>query len=475
MKPTPTLLTLLLCLTHPASAPPTLAAAESKPVPISMTVDPAHVPTPALRYALFYDPLDQIPGNAAVAYSRAIRLIIQNDRWKEHADQIQKYLGQPLGDLPTAEVVALLNQHATALAELLKATRYERCDWEVPIRTEGASVLLPHLAELRSASRLLTLDLRRCLLQGRFDDAVARLRAGLTMARHTHSGALLIEGLVGIAIAQQMLATVEDFIQQPHAPNLYWALTDLPPAFMTFWNSTVWERSFVYIHLPMLREIGQRPITTEDLRRAVTTLHQLGGPAIASNPTADAATTLGLAGLGWAVYPRARAALARQGMTDAQLDPLPAPDVIARYVGGAYVRQRDNFFRWAALPYPQARLGLAATEADLPQAYARDPIENVIPRMVLPALARAADRFAELDRLFATLRCLEALRNHAARHQRQWPSSLDAIQETPIPHDPMTGLPFLYRVEGPKAILEAPPLPSGTARKPKRYELTLRP
>ena len=475
MKQLTSLLALLLSLAYPQPAMPTLAAAEAKPVRVAMTVDPADTPNPALRYALFYDVLDQIPGNAALAYSRAIRMIIQNDKWKDDSERCQKWLGQPLDQLPEADVVAMLNQHANALAELMKATRHERCDWEIPIRTEGVGALLPHLSELRSAARLLTLDIRRCLRQGRFEDAVTRLRAGLTLARHTQGGSLLIEGLVGIAIAQQMLGTVEDFMQQPNAPNLYWALTDLPPSFLTFWGSTVWERSFVYVHLPMLREVGQRPITASDLRTAATALRTMGGPVPTTDPAAEETTALGVAGLGWMVYPRARQALAGQGMTEAQLDALPAPEIIVRYMGGAYTRQRDDFFRWAALPYPQARKGLAAAEADLPKQIERDPIENIIAKMALPALARAVDRFAELDRAFAALRCLEAIRGHAARHNRQWPASLDAIQEMPVPVDPMTGSPFLYRVEGTKAILEAPPLPPGAARKSKIYELTLRP
>jgi hypothetical protein len=328
---------------------------------------------------------------------------------------------------------------------------------------------------MRSAARVLALDIRLCIRQGRFEDAIARLRAGLTMARHTGDSTLLIEGLVGVAIAQQMLGTVEDFIQQPGAPNLYWALTDLPAAYINLWRATLWERSCVYIEFPVLRDVGKRPITATDLRLALVKAQNLGGqltdmPSLSKEDQA----TLTVAGIGWLVYPVARRGLAREGMTARELDDLSAAEVLIRYVGGGYTRQRDNLFKWFALPYSQARQGLLRAEAEFLEAIARDPIEHTFSRLFLPALRRANDRFAELDRQFAALRCVEAIRFHAAQHDRQLPASLELIQEMPAPVDPMTSLPFIYRLEGQTATLQPPPIPGVAVRKPKIYEITIR-
>jgi hypothetical protein len=451
-----------------------LAAGETRPVRVSMTVDAAEEPRPALRYPLFHDAYDQVPGNAAVAYARAMRLMFQNPAWNEQMKQCAQWLELPLDELPVDEVKGVLQTQAAALLELRKATLHERCDWEIPIRAEGTGAMLPHLSEMRSAARLLTLDIRLSIRQGRFADAIERLRAGFTIARHIGDSTLLIEGLVGVAITQQMLAAVEELIQQPGAPNLYWALTDLPPAYLNLWQATRWERSFIYTHLPILREIDKRPITRTDLLHNLTALQHLGQERPATGMDADDRAALSMAGLAWITYPVASEGLLQRGVAPEQLETWSAAEVLVRYVGGGYIRQRDDLFKWFGLPYPVAREGLARTLVELEQAIVRNPVENILVRMLLPALGRAADRFAELDRQFAMLRCVEAIRLHAARHELELPASLDVIEVVPAPADPMTGLPFNYRIEGRTAVLDGPPVPDEASRRPKTYEITIR-
>lgn len=472
---TPLLLALWLGANMTGLVPPNATAASPSPAHVTLTVDAADVPRPALRYSLFHDVFDQVPGNAAVAYARATRLMIQNTEWNEHANQISQWLNLPLDQVPVPEVKTLLAQYRLALDQFTKATLHEHCDWEIPIRREGSAAMLPHLSEMRSAARLLVLDIRLSIREERLNDAIERLRAGLTVARHVGDDILLISGLVGVAITHQLMATIEEFIQQPGAPNLYWALTDFPPASLDIWRATLWERSFLYVHLPVLREIDQRPITAVDLQKALVQFHNLAGSTPSVDPSADDKAALSIAAMGWVTYPVAQRGLARQGMTAQQLDNLGAAEVLVRYVGDGYRRQRDDLFKWFAVPYSQARAGLAQAHADFEQAIARDPIENMLARMLLPALGRAADRFAEVDRQFAVLRCIEAIRFHAAQHDRQLPASLDAIESLPIPPDPMTGLPFQYRLEGSTAILQAPPVLGEAVRKPKIYEITIRP
>ncbi|MCC7476516.1 MAG: hypothetical protein IT425_14080, partial [Pirellulales bacterium] len=57
----------------------------------------------------------------------------------------------------------------------------------------------------------------------------------------------------------------------------------------------------------------------------------------------------------------------------------------------------------------------------------------------------------------ASLRVIEALRMHAANHNRQLPKSLDEITAVPVPLNPATGKSFVYRLDGKTAILELPP------------------
>jgi hypothetical protein len=92
----------------------------------------------------------------------------------------------------------------------------------------------------------------------------------------------------------------------------------------------------------------------------------------------------------------------------------------------------------------------------------------------LPAIGNVIHAQVRTDRQIAEMRCVEALRMHAAERGR-WPQSLSEITAVPVPDDPGTGKPFQYRLEGSKAILDsvrAAHMPPAHAR---RFELTLRP
>jgi hypothetical protein len=76
--------------------------------------------------------------------------------------------------------------------------------------------------------------------------------------------------------------------------------------------------------------------------------------------------------------------------------------------------------------------------------------------LLLPAIdgCRAAEVRAE--RQVAALRIIEAMRMYAANHGGALPAKLDDITDVPVPLNPATGKPFVYRVDGAKAILELP-------------------
>ena len=67
----------------------------------------------------------------------------------------------------------------------------------------------------------------------------------------------------------------------------------------------------------------------------------------------------------------------------------------------------------------------------------------------------------------ALLCCVEALRMYAAEHDGKLPARLDDIP-LPLPVDPATGKPFIYKVDGKTAHLDGAPLDSQI-----RYEVTI--
>lgn len=70
------------------------------------------------------------------------------------------------------------------------------------------------------------------------------------------------------------------------------------------------------------------------------------------------------------------------------------------------------------------------------------------------------------------LRIIEAIRLFGASHEGRLPTRLADLADFPIPDDPITGGPFIYRAQGDRAVLEAPLLPDMPQRNfGARYEI----
>ena len=79
-----------------------------------------------------------------------------------------------------------------------------------------------------------------------------------------------------------------------------------------------------------------------------------------------------------------------------------------------------------------------------------------------------------LQRDVAALQCIEAIRLYAAAHGGKFPNQLSDITDVPVPDNPATGKPFVYRRSGSKATLEG--LSPGDSQKEEvlTYELNLK-
>src|SRR5262249_52295609 len=77
----------------------------------------------------------------------------------------------------------------------------------------------------------------------------------LKMGRDVAEGATLIQALVGIAVCAVMLDEVDEWIQMPDAPNLYWALSDLPRPLISVRKPFQSERIVIDTYFPGYREL----------------------------------------------------------------------------------------------------------------------------------------------------------------------------------------------------------------------------
>ena len=234
---------------------PGKSPAEEKVPTSNLVLQPAGEPREALKYRLLPPLLDRTPGNAAIPYGKLVLLVSEPNRAKK-LEKAADWLDLPLDKLPREEVRQTLVSFKNVVDDLDAAARRDHCDWELPFRQDNNwTMLLPELQPLRSLGRLVALKARLEIADRKFDEAIHTLQTGFALARHVGQGGTLIHGLVGIAIGQLMSARVQELVQQPGVPNLYWALTALPQPLIDLRPAVETEMNWIYLWLPALREI----------------------------------------------------------------------------------------------------------------------------------------------------------------------------------------------------------------------------
>jgi hypothetical protein len=436
--------------------------AEEKPAPPSpwaidraLTVSPQGAPEPALRYRLLPIVPELKEGNAAPIYLRLIH---------EQNDAAKKYLFEtpvpwnklPVEKIPLDEARKFLQGMNRFLTQFEFGARRRTVEWNYAMdQGDPVGLLLPELQTMRNYTPLLVLQVRVALAEGDFARAARHIQTGLAFSRHVSSGPTVINRLVGIAQAWQFAGTVADFVERPEAPNLYWALTELPRPLIDMRGALEWEYVLLEAQMPELADLD-RERTPEQwdavLRRVRTEVHRiaiLNGDQKPSRlpewfpahygPDEPAAKSPDLAA--------ARQYVARvRGLTTARVEAMPPAQVLLIYLVGVYHELRDDGYRALGLPYPQAR---PLVEVYQKRVVAVPTSEgHLIARMFLSNLPKILQAEIRLARYFALLRVIEALRMHAAAHEGQLPDKLDDVKEVPVPADPGTGLPFEYRREG---------------------------
>ena len=281
-----------------------------------------------------------------------------------------------------------------------------------------------------------------------------------------------------------MAVPLEDLIQAPGAPNLYWALANLPRPFLdlsTAWmeKHRLWRRSF-----PQLKNLDTAPWSidqarafSDDFQRKMAMLTG-DWPRSSSSSSQPEMKDLGAHLLFTAMvaraYPEAKRQLIAQGRPAAEVEAMPSIQVVALHSYRLYEQARDDIFKWTGLPYWQAAKGM--TDSERHPGIGWDKLKGGIPfASVLPAINAAFYVPARVERHLDVVQYIEAIRLYAASHNGSLPPSLEAITEAPVPIDPATGKFFDYKVDGSTATLTARRLPryENVPQYKIRYELKL--
>jgi hypothetical protein len=470
---------------------------ENRPPPVIM-IRPASSPVPALVHRLLPERRELVPGNAAIFYHRAIERLIEvrlrrsikaHDEKKtprqinEEEEKLQAELNKPLGALPKDVVRGYLDSHSFCLREVELGARREFCDWELQRRDEGYALILSELQEARGLARLVALKVRLELAEGRIDPAIHWLQTGMALARHVGQGNIFIQSLISAAILEQMAVPLEELIQAPGAPNLYWALANLPRPFLDLTDALEGERYILEKEFPSLKDLDSAPWTLEQARALADELKQkyadlTGDWARAASPTSrpemkDLGEHLMFTTIVARAYPTAKHALIAQGRPASLVEAMPAIQAVALYSYQLYQEARDDIFKWCSLPYWQGYEGLKKADEN-PRAGWLELKSGIPFALVLPAIRSVHVVPVRVDRRLDVVQIIEAIRLYAAAHQGTLPPNLDALNASPAPLDPATGKSFDYKLNGETATLAAPPPPGWQVPQYRiHYELKL--
>ena len=427
-------------------------AAKADEWPKRLVLHPIAAPQPKLQYRLLPSVADEREGNAVVFYGRVRAQHSEFFTDEEHWRDIHAASSIPLAEIAAKDSLRL-NHEDTIFQDLQRAARCRRCDWQYPIQEEGVRVSLPDAQEQRSYARLLHADIRWRVAHGDFDGAVASLQTGYAMARHTANTPLLVPGYISLAIAGMMSEDVLELIQQPGAPNLYWALTCLPSPFYDARRIAEGELNCIEATFPQLADVDCTIGDPEYWQNQLKTMADVYETYFYFGDTERTEFRQEMPLRLLRGYPMAKEALARQGWDEKQLASMPVGQVILLHTASVWADWRDEVFTAMALPFPEARRRLNRFEgARLVASRTWEsslPIERVIP-------AIACEAFMRQDRQIALLRVLEALRLHGAEKSGHLPATLAELA-VPAPDDPMTGKPFEYQLREGVALISGPP------------------
>lgn len=404
---------------------------------IKMTVDPTPAPKPALRYLLLPELREMTQGNPIPNYLKCI------------LDQDHTATEENIG--------------RAALKQADRAARMDKPDWQIlpKLRTDGVSLLLPDLQKMRELSNALQKRFRDEIALRQFDDALVTAKTMFALSRHMGEHPTLIGGLVAIAMATVAIAPLEEMLQEPGCPNLYWALTNLPAPFVSLTTGFEGERMFLNAELRDLSD--KEPMTTAQLKKLIGYIDRLLEVGRDGKKTIE---YLSEKASDDKYMSAARKRLIDSGIPAARLDTFSPYQIVILNEKLEYEIRRDEAMKFVNLPTWEA----------LPRL---DAVARPKERALFDGFAAAFNKVriaqGRLEQRVALLRHVEAIRLYAAAHGGKVPEKLADV-DVPLPCDPFTGKPFRYEVRDGAAHVRGSP-PKGQEKVPVynlHYEIIIR-
>jgi hypothetical protein len=411
---------------------------------IRLKVQPMAAPSPALRYLLLPELKEMNPGNPIQNYLRCFaeqQKFFFNEESCKRRDQL---LVMPLSALPAQE---LQDYGKSALRQADWAARLDRPDWQLLLkaRADGIGLLIPDVQQMRTLANALKVRFRAQVALHRFDEAIGTAKTMFAMARHMGENPTLVASLVGIAITAVAIGPLEEMLEQPGCPNLYWALTNLPNPLVCMELGLESERMWIVSEFKDLDDTA--PMSEAQLKKVITRFDGLLQMEGSNKQTLRQWLDARVKDQG--LVDAARWRLTDYGLMEKQVKQFPPHQVILLDEKRDYEVRRDDMMKFMNLPMWQT--------SELALQPNPDQYSGVFAKALVPALYKVRSAQGRIEQRIALLRHVEALRLYAAGHDGKLPEKL-ADCGVPLPVDPFTGQAFRYKANGSTAhVWGSPP------------------
>jgi hypothetical protein len=428
---------------------------------VRLNVERMAAPKPALKYLLLPEVRELNAGNPVQWYIRCFQEQRNFFFSKQGTTERARYRSASLAELRKAK---LANYGGSALRQADWGARLTTPDWEIieRVQKEGTSFRLPEIEAIHELGIALQVRFRGAVADARYEDAVSNIKTMFALARHLGQCPAGDANRVGLSIAGLCLDTMEEMFQQPGCPNLYWALTDLPNSLVDIRKGFQGDSVRAAADL---RQLRYDTMTEDQISEVVSRLsgtigflrEQAGLPprtlrvllnAAAKNEEKVRAARERLVKAERKEQPeeelsdraiflqRARRLMGRK-LAEFEIRKLPPAQVVLLDEKLAFEERRDERMKLLALA-PLQIDRLVKDSGDAASCLLCD---------LLPDVVKTRKVQARLEQRLALLRCVEALRMHAAAHDGKLPANL-ADCSVPVPDDPFSGRPFRYEVDG---------------------------
>lgn len=425
------------------------------PEPQVIEISARSQPDPMLRYRFWPAPEKRRSENPSVLVNRAVLLVANRteEAKQQFADKYEQWKDMPLDELPKEEMHSWLGNYASALGELSRAELLMTIDYDLQLdrltANEMIQTLLPEFQEMRQLARLLQLRARLAVAEQRWDDAVQDLRVGFRLAEvAAHSTDFLIGRLVGFAIGGVMMEVIEEAIQQPDCPNLYWALSAMPTDRLFETKSSLEFESVLMARLfdagePLPDEPIGATAAREKLKRMVKEVNDtLVSAQVGAGNGAPGQLLAGAYVV--AMTEPCRELLSETEQWSGRMDELSSAEAVLRATLLKFARVRDRWVAWSTLPDElwdeyeverRAAFGVDRSEQD---------VLIQLASMLMPAVEAARTAGLRGEQQHHLLTTIEAIRMHAAE-SGELPKSLDKLRPVPAWQDAIAAEPFSYQ------------------------------